>query len=269
MTRQQRAGFFAVVLAAWWAAAPALGAEESESGDLATTAAVRRHLEAWPEVSAVARDVARARLDPDALAFLETELARAFDPDLLMYRLDLASLARDPGALRRGWRESGAIGLVGPVEGLGPAALRDYPRFASQVGGGVPPARLRQVARIDASTGFGRNAWGVSAASARALARGARMLACDGAGWEARLGRDEVGDLGALAGDFQERVHVELLFHARDRSFADLERALGFLESPRASAFRDRLAEAIRITLAAATLDLRGSLEMETQRRCQ
>jgi hypothetical protein len=257
----------AIGAALLWAA-PAAG-----DGDaLLEAACVARHVQAWPEVSALARERAAARLDAAGWSLLRREVSQAFDPGRLQ-----AALARTPGLVRddaaalvRGFRDSGAVGLLGPERGYAVTALRDFPGFASGVSAGaIPPTRLALIARVDESSGYARNAWRSSAAVARAFARGARALDCaGGAGWGAPLSARETGGLPELAPRFRERVHVELLFDARDRSGAELQRALRFLESEPARAFHRRLERALRASLDAAMRDLGERLTAEAAHRC-
>lgn len=255
-------------LAALLWAAPAV----SDPATLLEAADVARHVEAWPEVSALARERAAARLDAERWALLRREVAEAFDPEHLQ-----AALAPTPGLegdaaalLARGFRDSGAAGLLGPARGYAVPALRDFPGFASEVSAGaIPATRFALIARVDASSGYARNAWRSSSAVARAFARGARALDCaDGAGWEAPLSARDTGGLRELAPRFRERAHVELLFDARDRSGAELQRALRFLESEPARAFHARLAEALRSSLEEAMRGLGERLTAEAARRC-
>ena len=108
------------------------------------------------------------------------------------------------------------------------------------------------------------------AATTRAWARGARGLDCTSqARWASPLEPDETGRLSDLAQPLLERVHLELLFHARDRNGAQLQAALRFLEGEPALGFHRRLEGAIEGSLREASLELAERVEREAQRRCR
>ncbi|MGH0032843.1 MAG: hypothetical protein ACQGVC_23865 [Myxococcota bacterium] len=258
----------ALVLGVPWA--PSASGAGDPQADLFAAARVRRHVEAWPEVAAGARDRAAARLDAEAFALLERAVARAFAPERLVAAMDGEALAGAGGPGLAGALDAARAGtLLGPLEGLPPEALREFVRFASDLGGGdLPPPRIVRVRRADETTGFGRNAWRTSSAVALAVARGARALSCSDAAWESPLPPEAGAELEALADPFRERVLVELLFHARGLSGADLQAALAVLEAQPSRRFHRRLAIEVRRALARAGAEVGERLGRESAARC-
>ena len=249
---------------------PSAGA--SDLAALLEFAGLVRHVEAWPETNAEARERAEALLAAEPFALLLREVRAAFAaPALLGSVSEGISAKLDPGAiaqLHARYAESGAGGLIGPPIGIPASELRDFPRFASEVSRQeVPPARFTLVAKLDESTGLARDAWRVSGAVGHAIARGARALRCEAGAWRAPLPAEE-SDRSRLAGPFRERLHVELLFLTRNRATRDLRRALRFLESPPARAFHHALGEAVPLALESALRTLRQRLAKHVTERC-
>jgi hypothetical protein len=245
----------------------------SELAALLDAAGIVRHLEEWPEANVVARESARVSLDPEAFALLMREVATAFAPDALRERV-AASLTASVSAagavsLRDGYAHTRSVDLLGPAAGLSASDLRDFPRFASAVSRRqLDPARLALVARLDAATGFGRNAWRVTGAWAEAIERGARVLRCEKAAWEAPLSPQASAERRHLAGPFRERVHLELLFLVRTQVPPDLRRTVEFLETGPARAFHRAVGEAAASALADALTGLRTQLAAPAAQRC-
>ncbi len=256
--------------------AVAVGAESGGASELAIlfeAAGVARHLEAWPEANAGARERARASLSPDAYALLLREVQVALAAPRLLEEVAAplsASLAAGAiRSLRGGYTGNGANTLLGHSSGISAATLRDFPGFASEVSRRqIAPARFRFVARLDEATGFGRNAWRVTTARGGAIARGARALRCEPAAWHAPLPPEVAAEREKIAEPFRERVHLELLFLTRNLETADLRRAVRFLETVPARAFHEKLGQALDRALDAAFSALRERLAPSVADRC-
>jgi hypothetical protein len=249
-------------------------ATEPALAALIDAAGIARHLEEWPEANTLARELAQTSLAPDAFALLMREVASALAPTALRERVTARLAARVPApiaaSLREGWSQSGSVGLLGPADGLSAADLRELPRFASAVSRRqLDPARLALVARLDAATGFGRNAWRVTGAWGVAVERGARALRCDGsAAWQAPLSPEQSAERRHLVEPFRGRVHLELLFLVRTHSSPDLQRSVGFLETQPVRDFHAAVADAVSAALADALADLRTRLAGPVAARC-
>jgi hypothetical protein len=109
----------------------------------------------------------------------------------------------------------------------------------------------------------------VSRAVSRAFHAGTRVLDCQGTdAWTAPSSKQEVQRLRALVVPFRERANVELLFANRDRSAAELGRALRFLEGEAAGRFQEQLSVALDDVIDATLADLGERLETAAEARC-
>jgi hypothetical protein len=255
---------FAIALALAAPAEVVASSEPSEGAGVFEAASVVRHLQEWPEANVAARERAQQLLGEEKAAALLREVYAAFEPARLLERVTARLAALDLAGIERGYAESGAAGLLGDARGFGAAELRDLPDFASRASrGGIEPARLLLVARLDESTGFGLDAWRVTRAWGDAIELGARALACEPVDWSASPRPDP-----ALAEAFRERVHVELLFLTRKLGVSELRRTVRFLESAPAREFRRTLAEATSAALASAREELAPRIATLVRESC-
>jgi hypothetical protein len=247
------------------AAVFAVAAGASDLAALLDAASVARHLEEWPEVNEVARERSREALGPEVFALLSREVEATLSSARLLERVEPRLAGLELAGLRAGYAGTHAAGLLGDVHGLSAAELRDFPAFASELSRRrIPPARFGLVAKLDDSSGFGRDVWRVTQAWRRAIDGGTRALRCEGrSSWRAPAAPDP-----ALAQSFRERVHVELLFLTREIDTADLRRAIRLLESEPARAFHQALGDATDAALEGALLALRERLAPAVRERC-
>jgi len=241
---------------------------------------LERHVVEWPELTAGARAAAARALDADANAALQRALDASFAPARLRSGLALR-LREAPGpALASDGPHARALadfagsplarGLAAArARAAGPAGLRDFPVFASDLQARrVSAARAEAVRRIERETRLAPHAGALALRVGRAAVRGSAALRCRTSGPEAPAEVRERERLARLLGPFQERLWAWLLFQLRDVPDDDLLRYAAFLERDAARAFHAALDRAHVAVLDAAMRRFRAALLPAVEARC-